>query len=68
MDSATDLNLDYKLIQSSETGSYVAVEKEGLRRSANYLLEEDISIIAIATDRHWGVGSLMKSDNSHISH
>ena len=31
MDSATDLILDYKLIQSSETGSSVAMEKEGLR-------------------------------------
>ena len=30
-DSANDLILDYKLIQSSETGSSVAVEKEGLR-------------------------------------
>ena len=60
MDSATDLILDYKLIQSSETGSYVAMEKEGLRWSPNYLLEQDISIITIATDRHWGVGALMK--------
>ena len=31
MDSATDLILDYKLIQSSETGSSVAMEKDGLR-------------------------------------
>ena len=68
MDSAADLNLDYKLIQSSETGSSVAIEKEGLRRSLNYLLEQDVSVITIATDRHWGVGALMKSDYSHISH
>ena len=65
MDSATDLILDYKLIQSSETGSSVAVEKEGLRRYPNYLLEQDIPI---ATGRHWGVGALMKSKYSHISH
>ena len=68
MDSATDLILDYKLIQSSETGSSVAMEKEGLRRSLNYLLEQDVSIITIATDRHRGVDALMKSDYSHISH
>ena len=55
MDSATDLILDYKLIQSSETGSSVAVEKEGLRRSLNYLLERNVSINTIATDRHKGV-------------
>ena len=30
--------LDYKLIQSSETGSSVAMEKEGLRHCVNYLL------------------------------
>ena len=35
MDSATDLILDYKLIQSSETGSSVAMEKERLRWSLN---------------------------------
>ena len=57
MDSATDLISDYKLIQSSETGSSVAMEKEGLRRSLNYLLERNVSINTIATDRHKGVGS-----------
>ena len=68
MDYATDLILDYKLIQSSETSSSVAVEKEGLRQSPNYLLEQDVSIITIAMDRHWSKGALMKSDYSHISH
>ena len=68
MDTATDLILDYKLIQSSEIGSSVAMKKEGLRRSLNYLLEQDVSIITIATDRHRGVGALMKSGYSHISH
>ena len=62
VDSATDLILDYKLIQSSETGSSVAMEKEGLRRSLNYLLEQGVSIVTIATDRHRGVGALMKSN------
>ena len=38
MDSATDLILDYKLIQCSETGSSVAMEKERLRQYLNYLL------------------------------
>ena len=52
MDSATDLILDYKLIQCSETGSSVAMEKERLRQSLNYLLEQDVSIATIVTDRH----------------
>ena len=68
MDSATELILDYKLIQSSETGSSVAMEKEGLRRSLNYLLEQDVSINTIATDRHRGVGALMKTDYPYITH
>ena len=46
----------------------VAVERERLRRSLNYLLEQDISMVIIATDRHQGVDALMKSNYSHISH
>ena len=68
MDSATDLILNYKLIQPLETGSSVAMEKEGLRQSLNYMLEQDISMVIIATDRHQGVGALMKSNYFHISH
>jgi len=30
MDSATDLTLDYSLVQCTETGSSVVMEKEGL--------------------------------------
>ena len=67
-DSASDLILDYKLIQSSETGSSVAMEKEGLRCCLNYLLDGDVSIDTIATDRHRGVGALMKSDYPSINH
>ena len=58
MNSTTDLILDYKLIQSSETGSSVALEMEGLRQSLNYLLEQDVSIITIAADRHQDMGAL----------
>jgi len=68
MDSATDLILDYKLIQLSETGSSVAMEKEGLRCSLTCLLDKGLSIDTIATDRHQGVGALMKADYPHISH
>ena len=68
MDSATDLILHYKLIQSSETGSSVAMEKEGLRWFLNYLLKQDVSINTIATDRHMGVGALMKTEYPYIIH
>ena len=32
------------------------------------MLEQDVSIVTIATDRHRGVGALMKSDYPYISH
>ena len=38
-DFATDLILDYSLIQVSETGSSVAMEKEGLKRSLDKIIE-----------------------------
>ena len=44
------------------------MEKEGLRQSLNYLLERNVSINTIATDRHKGVGALMKSQYTYISH
>ena len=44
------------------------MEKEGLRRSLNYLLERNVSIITIATDRQKGVGALMKTEYPYISH
>ena len=68
MDLVTDLILDYKLIQSSETGSSVAMENEELRQSLNCLLEWGLWIVTIAMDRHQGVGTLTKTDYPHISH
>ena len=60
MDSATDLILDYSLAHVSETGSSVAMEKEGLRRCLDKLFDQGINIISVATDRHTGVAFLMK--------
>ncbi len=44
------------------------MEKEGLRWSLNYLLEQDVSINTIATDRYRGVGALMKTEYPYITH
>ena len=41
------------------------MEEEGLRVSLNYLSEQGVSIIIIASDRH---GALMKSNYADISH
>ena len=68
MDSATDLILDYSLVQCTETTSSVAMEKEGLRRCLEKLMAQHVDISTIATDRHTGVASLMKTDYPHIIH
>ena len=68
MDSATDLILDYSLVQCTETGSSVAMEKEGLLRRLDKLMAQDVDISSIAAHRHTGVASLMKADYLHIQH
>ena len=57
MDSATDLILDYNLVQVTDTGSSVAMEKEGLRCCLDKVLAQGVEITSIATDRHIGVAS-----------
>ena len=66
MDSATDLILDYSLAQVSETGGSVAMEEEGLKRSLDKLLNQDVDILSVATDRHTCVASLMKRKVLHL--
>ena len=61
IDSATDLILDCSLVHVSETGSSVAMEKEGLRCCLDKLFDQGVDIISVATDRHTGVASLMKN-------
>ena len=40
MDNSTGLILDYSLVQVTETGISVAMEKEGLQRCLKYVLDE----------------------------
>ena len=60
MDSATDLILDYSLVQVTETGSSVTMEKEGLRCICclEKILAQGVDITFIATERHTGVATL----------
>ena len=67
MDSATDLILDYSLVQISDVGSSVAMEKEGLWRYLDKLLTQGVTITSVATDRYTGVASLMK-EYSFVDH
>ena len=52
MDNATDLIIDYSLIQVTETGSSVTMETEGLRRCLTHVLDSGVQVLSIATDRH----------------
>ena len=52
-------------MQCTDTGSSVAVEK-GLRHCLDKLMVQHVNISTIATDRHTGVASLMKTDYPHI--
>ena len=52
MDSATDLILDYSLLQCTDTTSSVAMKKEGLRQCLDKLMIQHVDISTIATDRH----------------
>ena len=67
-DSVTDLILDYNLVQVTETGSSVAMEKDGLQRCLSNVLSSGLQIESIATDRHTSVGALMKKKYHHIEH
>ena len=67
MDSATDLIQDYSLVQVTETGSSVAMEK-GLRCCLDKFLAQGVEITSITTDRHIGVASWMKKEYPFIDH
>ena len=50
MDNATDLILDYSLVQVTETGSSVTIEKEGLELCLTNVLAKDVLVKSITTD------------------
>ena len=55
-------------MQCTDTGSSVAMEKEGLQQCLDKLMVEHVDISTIATDRHTGVASLMKTNYPHTEH
>ena len=61
MDNATNLILDYSLIQATETGRSVTMETEGLRRCLTHVLDSGVQVLSIATD-------LMKKTYPYIEH
>ena len=53
MDNSSGLILDYSMVQVTDTGSSGTMEKEGLRRCLNKVLNEfNLNVGTLATDRH----------------
>ncbi|CAH1276369.1 Hypp9395 [Branchiostoma lanceolatum] len=66
MEEKTALILDMKLVQVTETGTSLSMEKEGLQRCLTELDDNGIEIECLATDRHRGIAAMMKKDYKDI--
>jgi hypothetical protein len=60
----TDSNkiVDFELVQVNQTGTSQAMEKFGFCATLDRLLEEEVPIDTIATDRHTGVRAVMRKE------
>ena len=69
MDNATGFIIDYSLVQVTETGTSVGMEKEGLRRSlATVIGDLNLSVATLATDRHCQIAAFMRMEYPSINH
>ena len=68
MEMESSLIIDQQLIQVTETGSSVKMEKEGLKRCLDFVTQSRVSIKMLATDRHLGIQAYMRTDHPDIDH
>jgi len=68
MDMVSRLIIDQQLVQVTETGSSVKMEKLGLERSLQFVIGTGITIKVLATDRHLGIQAFMKDEYPQIEH
>lgn len=69
MDCDTGFIVDYSLVQVTETGTSVDMDKEGLRRCLLTVREGlNLEIATLATDRHCQITAFMKADYPNINH
>ena len=64
----TEKVMDFEVVQVSQTSSSVAMEKKGFQNVATRMIQGGLSIELICTDRHIGIGALMKKKFSNIEH
>ena len=69
MDNVTGFTVDYSLVQVTETGTSVAMEKEGLQRClANTIDGLNLDIATLATDRQSHITAFMRTNYPNIKH
>ncbi|KAM7309495.1 uncharacterized protein ISCGN_013126 [Ixodes scapularis] len=60
--------IHFELVQSTEVKSSSHMEKEGLRRGLDNLLNEGLIVGTLITDRHIGVKAMMTTDYPNTKH
>ncbi|KAG0423115.1 hypothetical protein HPB47_001081 [Ixodes persulcatus] len=60
--------IHFEIVQSTEVKSSSHMEKEGLKRSLDNMINQGLTIGMLVTDRHIGVKAMMKSDYSDTRH
>ena len=68
MEESTGKIFDFHLVQVTEVTSSNAMEAEGCKRSLNFLIDQEIPVRCLSTDRHPTVSSNMKKLYPAIKH
>ena len=68
MDEATGHIIDFSLVQVSEVSSSNAMENEGCQRSLKKVMNQNVKIRSLATDRHTTITAEMRKKYPSIIH
>ena len=68
MDEATGRIIDFSLVQVSEVSSSNAMENEGCQRSLNKVMDQNVKIRSLATDRHTTITPEVRKKYPSIIH
>ena len=68
MDEDSGKIIDFSLVQVSEVSSSNAMENEGCQRSLNKVIDQNVHIRSLSTDRHTQITSEMRKKYPSIIH
>ncbi|XP_070561301.1 uncharacterized protein [Ptychodera flava] len=68
MELQTDQVIDIQLVQSNEVSGSYHMEKEGLKRSLEFLKSHDVDVGEIITDRHRQIGKFLREELPEAQH